>query len=1189
MLNKKIFLLMLFSVSWLWAQESAPCNVPPFLAQKVIPNIFILMDNSGSMEDQAYWNWAGNTYDQYDSSRSYYGYFDPNLTYEYGNNIWEPTPNPPNYSNRWSGNVLNWAIMSRMSVLKKVLVGGNATARSTRGFAHTLVCESRGSWTKYATFGGSQYRFYVSGTVGQVNAITIVKKVWGSWNTVLNNAKNNVSIDSTFSRGVIQRLADKDADGQWDDDAPRFWLIQFNNKGNGLEMNSSGGNTYDGSDNDAGSVVNYYQGNSSMTDFVNKIQLTKGETWTPLAECLLESSRYFMQETPLFYSTDFKTGSQWDPMEDAAYWCRKSFVLLLTDGESTRDRDLILKTYIGDYDGDGKEPSYIDYGIDPYNSHYLDDVALWMHTNDLRPDDRAGMQELTLYGIYVFGRGHSLLSEACKDGGFIDYNGNKRPDLQREWDRNGDGVPDTYYEAEEGWEIERAIEQAILDIMARVSSATSVSVISQTQKGEGTIIQAFFQPTYTTEYGTINWIGQVGANFVDKNGNVREDSDGDRSLTIDDYAIKYRVEGSETKAERWVVDSNDVPIYKYDELPLWDVHFLWNAGTRLLNMSASQRNIKAIVKNNSTFALENFTVSNRAAFENYMDGSSVFKDSLINYVRGVDYNDPNWRSRTYEPNKVWKLGDIVYSTPSFVGKPTERYDLIYDDVSYREFYYEKKDRRNIVLVGANDGMLHAFNAGVFDSASRTVDGLGKNLGEELWAIIPMNLIPHLKWLKDPEYCHVYYVDLKPKVTDAKIFPDDGDHPEGWGTVAIVGMRFGGTPITISSGTYKSAYFMIDVSNPDNPRVLWEFTDPNLGYTISYPSVLKVVEGGEEKWFVVFGSGTTSTPLGSTSTQNAYFYVLDLATGQLLRKIQIPFVNQQTTGAFCGNPVSVDVMLDYSCDVIYLPTTYIVKSGNTTSDEGALYRIVTGNKINPQEWRLSMAMNIDKPLTSGAAVSMDEYGNLWVFFGSGKYFTDEDEVDNLNHYFIGFKDNYWNYTTGTPPQPSHTLSDLLNATGIRVKADTTTGEATVENIPGMGNLSFPAFIDSVNRKYKGWYVQLSAGEKSINFPLVLGGAVFFTTYKVNNDPCGFGGDGWLYVLFYKTGTAAANAPLGLDLQQYAITKVQVEGMPASPAVQIGAREEATAFVQTATGEIVQVQTELPFSPKSGARIWRPTNF
>jgi type IV pilus assembly protein PilY1 len=1194
MLNKRLLMLiMLFAAGGLLAQmEGEPCNVPPFLSQKVPPNILIIMDNSGSMGDPAYWDWANNRYDAYNPNKRYYGYFDPDKVYQYLQNSWVPVNRPADYYTYWPGNLLNWAVMSRLSVLKKVLVGGKTLARSPRGFAHTLVCESRGEWVKYAYLNGSWYAFDTYASNNYDNYLDIYKydprsDEW--WNIV--SAKNNVEIDSTFSRGVIQKLGDRDADGQWDDDAPRFWLINFNSKGNGRELSPSGTSEYCDYDDDGGFVSSYYQGNSSMSDFVNAIQNVSPKTWTPLAECLLETTAYFQQRpTPYFYNNDYKTGSQWDPMGSGAdrLWCRKSFVLLLTDGEATTDKDPILQQVIGDYDGDRLEPNYANASIDRYSGHYLDDVAMWMHVNDLRPDID-GTQNLTLYGVFVFGRGNTLLAEACKDGGFIDYNGNNRPDLQKEWDSNGDGVPDTYYEAENGDDIERAIEAAILDILRRVSSATAASVISQTQRGEGTMYQAFFQPSYLTPLGEITWIGEVGAYFVDKNGNLREDTDQDGKLDSTDYIIKFKLEGNETKAERWAV-SNDMPLYKVDEVDIWDVNFLWRAGMGLLNKSPDNRNIKAIIPSGSSYTLVDFTTARRPTLSPYLGVTSTtsFIDSLINYIRGVDYNDPSWRFRTFEAGKTWKLGDIVYSTPTFVGKPTERYDLIYDDVSYREFYNRKKDRRNILLVGANDGMLHAFNAGVFDSLNKKVDGLGRPLGDELWAIIPLNLLPHLKWLKDPQYCHVYYVDLKPKVTDVKIFNDDSDHPRGWGTVAIVGMRLGGTPITISSGTYRSSYFALDISDPDNPRVLWEFTDPNLGYTISYPSVLKVVEGGQEKWFVVFGSGTNTTPTGNTSTQPAYFYILDLKTGQLLRKIQIPYPSNQTQGAWCGNPISVDVKLDYSVDVIYLPTTYVERSGNTTVEKGALYRIVTNNSINPNNWQLSMAFNLNAPLSSGAAASMDEYGNLWVFFGSGKYFTDEDEADTRTNYFIGFKDAYWNGGWNSQTSPSYSLSDLLNATNIRVKVDTS-GAATVENIPGMGTLGYEAFVDSVNRKYKGWYVELYSGEKSLNFPLVLGGAVMFTTYKVNRDPCGFGGQGWLYVLFYKTGTASSNAPLGLNTQRYAVTKVQVEGMPASPAVQIGSREEATAFVQTSTGEVVQIQTELPFSPKSGARIWRPANF
>lgn len=1179
----KVFMILISLVALSWAQMAGePCNAPPFLSQKVNPNILVIMDNSGSMNGAAY-------KDNYNPSRRYYGYFDPGKVYSFNNGTWEPVNQAPNYYTYWPGNLLNWAFMSRMSILKKVLVGGKALARSVRGLAHTLVIEG-GSWTKYFSWGGYNYTIQVNlaGQGGQSFSIRRGNSI------VVSGNKNQVEIDSTFSRGVIQKLGDRDMDGRWDDDAARFWLINFNNKtANGREMNAQGNRVSVSSDHDGGYVSSYYQDNSSMSDFVNTIQNVVAKTWTPLAECLLETVWYFRQvPTPLFFNNDYKTGGRWDPMYDAnsgdntTYWCRKSFVLLLTDGEATRDRDFVLQQYIGDYDGDGKEPGYIDGSVDPYNSHYLDDVAYYMHINDLRPDIPS-VQNLTLYGVYLFGRGGQLLMEACKKGAFTDYNGNRIPDLPREWDADGNGIPDTYYEAEDGEELERSIMAVILDIMRRVSSATSASVVSQTQKGEGTIVQAFFQPTLPTSLGDISWIGNVVSYFVDKNGNIREDSDGDKRLTDSDRAIKFRLDENEVVAERWSV-VNDELIYKVDEVGLWEISHLWSGGRSLLNKSANQRNIKAIIKQGADYSLIDFTKTNRGLLSPYLEGMDAFKDSLIDYVRGIDYNNPDWRFRTYESGKVWKLGDIVYSTPTYVGRPTERYDLIYDDVSYREFYNRKKDRRNIVLVGANDGMLHAFNAGLFDADNRRVNGLGKELGDELWAVIPMNLISHLKWLKDPRYCHVYYVDLKPKVTDVKIFNPDNDHPEGWGTVAIVGMRLGGTPITVGANTYRSSYFALDISDPDNPRVLWEFTDSDLGYTISYPTVLKVVgDNNQEKWFVVFGSGTTTTPTGGSSTKPAYVYILDLRTGQLLRKIQIPYPENGTQGAFCGNPISVDVRLDYSVDVIYLPTTYVVKQGNTTVDKGALYRIVTQNSINPNDWQLSMAFRLDRPLTSGAAASMDEYGNLWVFFGSGKYFSDADELDNANHYFIGFRDAYWNGGWTSSTNPSYSFSDLLDATNIKVRVDTS-GAATVQNAP-WNNLSFDAFVDSVNARYKGWYVKLSSGEKSLNFPLVLGGMVLFTSYKVNYDPCGFGGTGWLYVLFYKTGTASSKASLGLNLQREAITKIQVEGMPASPAVQIGAREEATAFVQTATGEIVRIETELHYTPKSGSRIWRPGNF
>ena len=105
-------------------------------------------------------------------------------------------------------------------------------------------------------------------------------------------------------------------------------------------------------------------------------------------------------------------------------------------------------------------------------------------------------------------------------------------------------------------------------------------------------------------------------------------------------------------------------------------------------------------------------------------------------------------------------------------------------------------------------MLHAFNGGWYDAANRKFEDspnsalVDYQLGSELWAYIPMNILPHLKYLTDPSYGanagnHVFYVDLKPRIFDAQIFEDDSTHPDGWGTILVGGMRFGGGEIDIT--------------------------------------------------------------------------------------------------------------------------------------------------------------------------------------------------------------------------------------------------------------------------------------------------------------------------------------------------------------------------------------------------------
>ncbi|MCP4712843.1 MAG: hypothetical protein GY869_29810, partial [Planctomycetes bacterium] len=265
----------------------------------------------------------------------------------------------------------------------------------------------------------------------------------------------------------------------------------------------------------------------------------------------------------------------------------------------------------------------------------------------------------------------------------------------------------------------------------------------------------------------------------------------------------------------------------------------------------------------------------------------------------------------------------------------------------------KKPRPTTIYVGGNDGMLHAFNAGCYivgddaDSAenesgrytenypsyfSGSPYGAGSKIGDELWAFIPQSVLPHLQWLADPSYSHVYYIDLKPKIVDARLWGESGDsiHVNGWGTILIGGLRYGGG--TYSTDDYdldgtpdrkiisSSCYFAIDITNPGDPEVLWEYSNPNyLGQAANVPVVARTGDpemAGE--WYVIFGSGPTDIQDG-TSTQQGSIFVLNLKTGAVEK-----IFGAGGGGGIAGNPSNgimagasaLDMNLDYQTNAVY---------------------------------------------------------------------------------------------------------------------------------------------------------------------------------------------------------------------------------------------------------------------------------
>ena len=286
------------------------------------------------------------------------------------------------------------------------------------------------------------------------------------------------------------------------------------------------------------------------------------------------------------------------------------------------------------------------------------------------------------------------------------------------------------------------------------------------------------------------------------------------------------------------------------------VEILWDAGEILNSTDASKRKIyTAYVQGeeeqhhhhhhyNGLTRIDFDTKNqNLEKLEPILQDFNGDNEGLINFVRGE--------------GRDWKLGDIDHSNPIVVGPPDEDSALMGE--GYAEFKNKNKTRKRVLYVGTNDGMLHCFDI--------------KN-GEELWGFIPYNLLPKLKnmWAVDPEsgtryFSRDVYVDGSPAVADVKISGD-------WKTILICGQG-AGKGSTVGHGI--NYYFALDVTNPNNPEVLWEFTDEKMGETWSVPAIGKVNIKGNSSWVAFMGSGYDNDENPGVIVGNV-FYAINVDDG-----------------------------------------------------------------------------------------------------------------------------------------------------------------------------------------------------------------------------------------------------------------------------------------------------------------------
>ena len=917
---------------------------------------------------------------------------------------------------------------------------------------------------------------------------------------------------------------------------------------------------------DGGKILAEVGGN--LVSMVNAIENTDATTYTPLSESLYEAARYFAQVVPAFAASDYSytvtnrdpyyfKSPDWSNNAPGEYvTCCKSFVMVFTDGEPTQDTNVpaSLQDYADAHHGSHCTSTTTttcvghktDYAIS--GKHYLDDVAYYAHTTDLRQTtlpvfsptganeagkDLTGFQNITVYTFYAFGQaiGREILQTTAKTGGFEDRNGNNQPDLVEEYDKvnnytgaaGADGLPDTYFESADADDLRDKLVSAITSILQRSASGTAVSVLATSSTGDGSLYQSFFYPLTYEGTREIKWTGYTQGLFLDTFGNLREDTDADGRLiyTLDKIVrTRFDTATNNVLVDRYHDSDGDGKadaVTPYESVQLREMNGIWEAGKRLALTAPADRTLLTWVDLDNDGLVDSgeqlsFTTANSATLSPYLRAGAApyTADNIINFIRGTQVTGMRDRQLTVGGSlSVWKYGDPIHSTPTIVGTPKERFDLLYGDATYTPFFQLYKNRRQVAYVGSNDGMMHAFNGGFYhrgDDASTgsavehgwytknpTDNTTGKALGDELWGFIPYQLLPHLKWLTQADYTHVYYVDLKPKVTDVKIFCGDATspttcidgqsgvtHPGGWGTIMIGGFRMGGScgacaaatgaptmSVTIS-GTprnFYTAYFVLDITDPEAaPKLLWSFSSSNLGLSTSYPSVVRTspaadakADHANAKWYVVFGSGVygykaaIDLPTG-TAGQSANLFAVDLIAGPGTGNSLVRTMPVGSWESFMADLITLDKNLDYRSDSIYVGRTIDPEASGRLIWSGKMYRLTMGTcasaPCSTSTWGIASGSDrvpteiLDTfppsgttfymgPIVSAPTVTLDDAGKTWLFFGTGRYFSSDDKTNADTQYFFGIKDSVMSGACVQTNDTNCQDDDLVNVSSAQV--------------------------------------------------------------------------------------------------------------------------------------------------------------
>lgn len=463
-----------------------------------------------------------------------------------------------------------------------------------------------------------------------------------------------------------------------------------------------------------------------------------------------------------------------------------------------------------------------------------------------------------------------------------------------------------------------------------------------------------------------------------------------------------------------------------------------------------------------------------AVFPTPAQSSALGGSTVVNYLRG-DQSNERQNGGTFR-DRLKRLGDIVNSSPVFV---RDRQPL--PSVT--------PESRDMVYVGANDGMLHAFDA-------RT--------GVEVFAYVPVGVASaDLRSLADTDYPHRFMVDGPLTVSTESQTP---------GRRILVG----------SLGRGGRSLFALDVSDPGTfnaSKVLWELTDPALGNMLGQPFIAKLADSPAPRLIVANGPNSVG--------DKAQLLVIDLLTGAIVKSLD---TGAGSTAAPNGLSAPRGLGTLGQVDSVY--------AGDLL---GNLWKFDLSSNL-PVSWNVAnsgsplyIAKNPDgqtQPISGGVGLALHPDTRLpWVFFGTGRYLTSGDPADNSLQTWYGIED-----PTKTDP-PSPTIPSVVDRSAA-IKRLVTRSIAEVATIAGTRVRAFaPAIVGDMQNK-QGWLLDLidppsgggtalPSGERMIGNQALFNNALLAASIIPGSDPCEVGGSGFINAIDAFTGGSLSASLFDID--------------------------------------------------------------